>query len=288
MRDIRGVIARPEWGVLRQGVLFSGAAADGYDGCAVAGLIITAHCDLAHDKVPVVNFVPVVHAGDWLLRDYAALLSRRLRADSKASITDILKQANLSEALLETESIETVLAVIQEQGGLPAKVKERAKSLCEAVTLCDSVLQTDVIDEVTAGKLTAVNPKTHRRALSELMDESLGGYYFLPNVEPDVEHIGFVALFRQVYHLPRRIAALIAGGATGEELATIMKDQPNLAARVATEHSTFAMPVGQVTSPFLEHLMQQFGLLYTRIGVTDLAPSFVTSFAEKAAGGFIE
>jgi hypothetical protein len=284
LRDSREVIARPLWGVFRQGVVFSGAVADGYTGCDVAGLIITAHCDLAHDKVPVVNFIPVVRVADWLLRDYAHLLSKRLFAEGMASIAEVLRQAGLSTSLLETETIATVAQLIDQTALLP-KVKERAATLCNSIELCAKASIDDVVDKATAAQLVSVNPKLHRRTLRELMEQTLGGYYFLPNTDPVGEHTGFVVLFRQVYHLPREIASRVAGGISGEELQQLFKEQPFLSVRLQTDQAAFAMPIGQILSPYLEHLMQQFGLLYTRIGVTDLADPFIVGLTEKAAGG---
>jgi hypothetical protein len=110
----------------------------------------------------------------------------------------------------------------------------------------------------------------------ELANHKLAGYYFLPKLETDGNETGFVALLREVNHLPRKLARLIAGGldATSEGLS----DQSHWLALVDFTHSDFAMPVGEITSPQVEHLLQTFSHLFGRIGLPDPERAKVDAF----------
>ncbi|MBR0999622.1 hypothetical protein, partial [Bradyrhizobium liaoningense] len=107
-------------------------------------------------------------------------------------------------------------------------------------------------------------------------NHKLAGYYFLPKLETDGNETGFVALLREANHLPRKLARLIAGGldATSEGLS----DQSHWLALVDFTHSDFAMPVGEITSPQVEHLLQTFSHLFGRIGLPDPERAKVDAF----------
>lgn len=60
------MIKNPRPGRLTQGSVFCGADAEDYITEPVWGAIITARCDTAHEKVPVLNYLPIVRVTDWL------------------------------------------------------------------------------------------------------------------------------------------------------------------------------------------------------------------------------
>jgi hypothetical protein len=63
---VERLIAYPQRGAMTQGTIFSCAVAEDYRACTTRGLIITARCDVANDKVRTYNYLPVVPFSDWI------------------------------------------------------------------------------------------------------------------------------------------------------------------------------------------------------------------------------
>lgn len=85
-----------------QGTVFSCAHAEDYLETSVYGLVITARCDAAQDKTPIYSYIPVVSLHDWILRDGANVAMDRMHSDCQSILRSALKDAALSESLLET------------------------------------------------------------------------------------------------------------------------------------------------------------------------------------------
>src|SRR6185437_14404396 len=92
-------------GKVTQGTIFCCARAEDYIGCQVHGLVITARCDVANDKTPIFNYLPVVSMHDWLDRDGGTLLASRIANDAINTFENELKKAGHSPSILETESL---------------------------------------------------------------------------------------------------------------------------------------------------------------------------------------
>jgi len=93
-------VSHPRSGPLTQGTIFSCAVAEDYPGCEVHGMLITARCDVAQDKVRTYNYLPVVTLNDWVHRDGRIALAERLAADALGGLRQSLKDAGFSPSIL--------------------------------------------------------------------------------------------------------------------------------------------------------------------------------------------
>lgn len=118
--------------------------------------------------------------------------------------------------------------------------------------------------------------------LRECAEQRLSGYYFLPEVEPHpAEEGGHVVLLRQIRHIPRDLAGAMASGLSGLEYAALSAQDDRLLGQLSFDCSDFAMPVGLLRSPEVEHLAQEFAVLYTRIGVEDLRDGYLNDLVDQ-------
>ena len=267
--DSRQLVTRPAWGNLRQGTIFSGAIADGYSGCDVHGIVITAHCDLTHGKVPLVNYLPAVHMADWFSRDFAASLIGRIRSDLNARLSDILRSEGYSATILTVHDRRRAIDALfpSTARGKSGTRGDKAREIVNALDLLDD-LDRPAPESLTSDQLAAleeISPKFASRLRVECLRNALNGYYFLSHIDSEGPHTGFVVLLRQIYHLPLPTALAVANGTDlqhdtlSSAISPLTRDPPE-----------FAMPIGQLVSPYLEHLMQNFSTLFARIGIPDL------------------
>ena len=117
-----------------------------------------------------------------------------------------------------------------------------------------------------------------RKALmSELVSQRLLGFYFLSQIEFDGGDSGYVVCLRDVRHLPRKVALQVGSGLPKPRGPIPRK----IDACLSFAHEDFAMPVGTLPSPLIEHLMQAFSLLFGRIGLADLPDSYISELWER-------
>lgn len=271
------MIKVPKLGELDQGAVFSCGFAEDYRGCSTYGLIITARCDIAQGKAPVYNYLPVVQFDDWIHRDGREILSTRARQQVLGSLRGQLRNAGFSGKILEVETPRHVCDTLFSVDATDRETKKRGESFLRAVekyelTERSKLSQPEeghVVDvaEIFGGLRTSL--------INELVHQNLTGYYFLSRIDPDENDLGYVVLLREIRHIPRRLAICIGEGIDKEQCENLISENSLMAGRLAFDVLDFAMPVGQVTSPHLEHLMQVFSLLFGRIGIPDPSPEYV-------------
>jgi hypothetical protein len=270
-------LSAPKLGMLTQGTVFACAVAEDYQGCHVHGLVITARCDAAQSKVPIFNYLPVVSLDDWIHRDGRLLLCDRILKNILGKMRRALKAAGYTESVMRTQTPEAILEVL-----FPDTPSSRAAQK----TRMDFATIVAEHGEIVAASnsmpsenlATAIGNKHvgERDALiRELIQQRLSGYYFLSSIALEGSNLGYVVLLREVRHMPRELAASVAGGISEDDYRVARNGRPHFADRLSFVKETFAMPVGLLKSPHVEHLIQVFSTLFSRIGLPDPDPTYI-------------
>ena len=273
---LKSVVLQPRSGPLTQGTIFRCGVAEEYAGCSTHGVVITARCDAANDKVRVYNYLPVVRLDDWLHRDGRIIIADRLTAETLGQLRNTLRETNYSVSILESESPRSVLTTL-----FPASDKKSAKARCKFEELCRryELAERGILSapgDSVCLRMAEVAPKLKDAVLTELVHQRLAGYYFLDRVEPDGEDTGHVVLLREIQAMPRAVAEWVSEGIDAKQFAEICKTLPRVRACLRVGPDDLAMAVGVVRSPNLEHLMQSFSMLFGRIGIADPDPGYVS------------
>ncbi|NYH26062.1 hypothetical protein [Paraburkholderia bryophila] len=254
-----------------QGTVFSCAYAENYQDESVYGLIITARCDAAQAKVSAFTYVPVIPLSSWIYVDGASTVLDRAEADYMNTISDRLEKDGLSESLLSTHS----LAAIYDAHYKKIENEKARKSQCEKLrNVIAQVAETRTlqIDKTNRERLRAhlTVCKSHvDSVVKELAGHRLSGYYLLRGLEAldSGEAQDFVALLREVHHIPSSVAKSITNGISKDQWD--VAQNKNVVCPKFTGTDDYALPMAKLTSPWIEHLMQNFALLFSRIGVRD-------------------
>lgn len=266
----------PALGKVDQGVIFNGAQAENYPGKAVHGLFITARCDIANDKARIYNYLPIVSLRDWLIHDGRIIFCERAIADTIGNMKSCLKQCSFSESILETEPplkvLNTLFPSIAEERNIK-RGREQFEELVERLGKLETLLAQPAGPDTLEG-LGKRNPKILNAVLRDLMNQQLTGYYFFSSIEPKGEDSGFVVLLREIHYLPQQLVTFIARGIGGDEYGQIAARDSRLAGRLVFDAVNFLQPIGRITSPRIEHLMQAFSSLFSRIGITDITEEY--------------
>lgn len=263
-----------EWplrGRLQQGTVFSGCLVAGYDGRPGWGLVVTARCDLANDKVPLLNYLPVVKFSDWLELDGRASLISRASSEEEASLSQLLTDLGATESVLRSAELAVVLRELLGEVRPGAKLAQR----------CERAISRNAEFAKPEGPsiewLCEQYPKLYAGIVRELMTQRLAGYYFLPAVEPNEAPSCYVVLLRHIGSMPFEVACRIPAGISIDDV------RAGFSAAVRylclDGEDDYVMPLGVIPSPNIEHLMQVFSSLLSRIGLPNVDSQHIEKYA---------
>lgn len=277
-----GRVASPKSGPLTQGTIFSCATAEDYENCNVHGLIITARCDIAQSKAQIYNYLPVVQLDDWIHRDGRIILCERLIKSTLGKIKAVLRAAGYSESVMQTETPAAILETLfpETEEKQKAKVREQFRTLLENLEQLNACEESPPLD----GRIVQIADRysSERDTLiKELAAQKLNGYYFLETVTSENKPTGYIVLLREVRHIPRELAYWIANGLSKSEYEAAYAQNKELFGRLSFCEEEVSMPMGLLQSPDIEHLMQVFSFLFSRIGLPDLDPKYVNEIWER-------
>ena len=260
-------LVHPESGRIQQGSIFNCAYIPGYENCKAYGIVLTARCDLEHNKHSVINYLPVVQFADWAHRGLVSLLARRIYKDLHRDIENALIRKGVSEEIRRTFPIEDVIT--RETSGNEQKQLLDKHSKFKLVSNALSLNGTFCSE---AKEIVRIAGKNGSKIVEELIEQKLGEFYFIENVDvcnsdPD----GFVVLMRNMQSLPCKLMDRIIEGLSFDDVSLTREE----AIHVNSQYEPICMVTGVLRSPDIEHLTQQFANLFVRIGLEDQSQTTV-------------
>jgi hypothetical protein len=269
-------VLRPRLGEITQGTIFNCAVADRYSSAKAYGLAITARCDIANDKFPVLNYLPVVSLFDWMHCDGLEILLANGKKAANGSFENILKQADVAPSVLIAIPRQEVVASFFDGESAKAahkKLSTRAHELADLLDRLDAIDLNKVDDR---NWLLGRFKKEGSTLVKDLMTNKVPSFYYLPSVTDQNEGEGYVVLLRESAFLPRNVAKQVADGVDKPSVPQLL-----LEAHLSFKHDDFAMPVGRIPSPQIEHILQTFSYMFGRIGLDDYDPEFIAGVSER-------
>ncbi|RRH68868.1 hypothetical protein [Falsigemmobacter faecalis] len=257
-------IRLPQIGTITQGTIFCCASAERYPGARVFGVAITARCDVANDKFPVLNYIPAVLLTDWFHCDGWEILHSKTSKAAEGSFLSALKQQDISETILYSKSHREIYEsffVGENALGSARKSAERVRGIVEEIEILANLQITSLEQR---NYLLDKYQKYSRQIIQDLIEHKLSGHYYLPAI-PGEDNVPLVALMRESSFIPRDIAEAIARGTDQARAPQVSRGGAGLDFSI----DEFAMPLGQLMSPNIEHLMQTYSQMFGRIGIED-------------------
>lgn len=246
------------------------------------GLTLTARCDIAQKKYRLLNYVPVVEIADWLLTDGLEILILDEQKDLYGRKENLLKEANLSVSLLTAVTLDQIASVHFEPAANDKKGRDRLKKILALVEF-DKEFSTSLDDSAQA---TLDWFKRHRSSkiadlIRRLSRQDVTGFYFLERLHAGDAPKGYVCLLREINTIPQHIAERLATGISKaewtEHYASVSRNC------LSFDKDDFGMPISQIGSPTIEHVMQCFSNLFGRIGLPDPVEAEITNIISAHA-----
>lgn len=264
----------PKKELLTQGTIFSCGFAENYEGIRVHGLILTARCDAAQKKVPIYSFIPVVSLTDWLVKDGGEIALQRCIDAQKNSIEEIFKAQGISPSVLRTKEYseirEKLLLPMLNNRRISTEKLEKIDRYFSIISACKSAISSKT-DALVKQALPHAK-KQVESILKELASNKLVGHYLLKDMPTERESArDSVALLREIHHMPSLLSERILEGI--DHRSWVDSPLNSACCPVFVSEDDYCVAVTRLRSPRIEHLMQSWSLLFTRIGVDDIDAS---------------
>lgn len=252
-----------------QGLLFYGARSDFNPGRACYGIVITARCDLAQKKVKHVHFVTAITFEDWIKVECMMIVAAEQIKEAQNAIKKNMNELNLNSKLIEVfgpDKCRTVLLATEPD----VRKRSTIEREIEKWRIADQIrngkgLRDEVIESFWGD--SSIQKKASSK-IKLLVEHKLNGYYFLPKQDNYSE---LVVNFRDIQSMTvDGFEQLIS-----KKIDCLELDERSCGAEIhktffLEKRDDFACDIAVIRSPAIEHLMQSFALLYSRIGLEDL------------------
>jgi hypothetical protein len=269
-------LEHPQAGRIQQGGIFNCLLEPGYSEYRCHGIVLTARCDLEHNKQSVINFLPILPFRAWVERALCRILAQRLTREISRAVEKQLREKGVSDQVLTTFPL--------------ADIATRETRGRERDELLKRVEELDLVRSA-AGELTSkcsvvsdvirIAGKRADRLVEEMIQQKLQDYYFLDGLDvTEREPTGSVILLRNMRSLAPDLMNRIVGGIAAEDVA----GDTSIDHILTFAHEPICMITGVLRSPDIEHLGQQFANLFVRIGLEDHDRQQIERHCELAKG----
>lgn len=247
------------WIRLQQGVIFSGAIADGITNSSdLYGLVITPRCDIANHKVSTIHYLPLIPFDLWKYE----ILSKSYQKNEIEKLTRKLvafcKENSISESLFENQynftdaEIESSLCRFNGYKDILNIYHERCK--VESLDYC---------------KKKVKNWSGGKDKIKELIENKQAHYFLIEDWRKDNSF--FVIMLRDIKRLDFAFAEKMEKGVSEKILQNSIFDCNDI---FKSNSSTMVYKFQRVVeSPFLEYIMEAFSKNFCRIGIDRIEES---------------
>lgn len=249
-----------------QGTLIYGMRSTKYPGVMTYGIIISAACDLAQDKIDKVFYLTAIPIKEWLCSDKGfQLVTAAPALNYKNNLLRSLEKYELSWDVVQTLS--------------PHEFELVATKCISKKGDRDSALaQFEKYYRIAKGNLTFEEKAevylSESKAAASFLGDILSGsnthYIFIPNQaisESLPEGQGLVVDLLELDYLPMELIKRIADGEIDCQIMSDTETAVYDETFFLKEDPGFAYPMHGITSPWREYVLQHFSNCFIRIGV---------------------
>lgn len=270
------VLSAAKVDIFTQGVIFNNAFAHGFNGLDAYGLVITARCDIAQRKIPHIHYCPIVSVSDWINVFGWLEIKNRIVSNAIKSMEKCLVSSGKSKDIMRIESPGQVYKVhFLDDEGVDKKNKKIFKSHLDRYVEASAAIGSSNITTAFGGELHTY--------VKEIVGNKITGLSFLEDVDVHGDARGYVVLLREVNKISASLTQQVKSGLTPDAFKAHCDKHPEDIECLCFPNDEICCPCSIVNSPFIEYIMQQFGLLFSRIGVDDVDERYVDDICQEYA-----
>lgn len=258
---------------ITQGSIFNHALNEDFESGGNLGMLISARCDLANNKAPKYSYLPVISLKNYISYYTVAKLLVEQRSEELNKIKNLIKSEKESPDTVDLYGAE----VSVEKLIVNPKNKEKAVKCLSIISSIEQLQNTEWLDHKRED-YSLIPEKKFKLELKNLSENKTEGFFLIDEV---VDHnnagesLGpHVVLLREIHHISADVVALVKKGCNHDDL--INKDVS--LGSIGLKAGEMSYILCNVSSPFIELIMQRFSNLFTRIGVQSPSSKLVSGF----------
>lgn len=269
-----------------QGTIIQFIRSKKYPGIKCYGVVITARCDIANNKISQIHCLSALGIRDFIFEVLFEEAVEKKRRDLNGKIYKLSKERALSYDVLVDKGLSNtcrILDMIIKSSG--SSLKKSDKSNIESIIKeCSAVIELESCKD-------RAQKESHFKAVQSIIladmkrlhNSNLPNYCFLPNKSFDGSDSlldGIVADLRDIYSYDCGLVEKVVDGQI--DVRTMEKDYIERNNEYFfLENDGYALALDVVKSPWIEHLVQAFAYSFARVGVDNASQEEVDGYFEQ-------
>ncbi|QFI55250.1 hypothetical protein [Aeromonas simiae] len=244
-----------------QGSIFNGLKNS--NGLSTLGIIITARCDLEHDKVDKVVCLPIYPLSTWMeIYGNDDFYNKNLKA-ATTQFDDLATKYELNYETCKTFGIDEFTRILS--------------SRCTKKTDIDKIIQLHdfICNKCKLPKIKNITD-SKKRYIESIINNQKQNIHFFEYLE-GIEHIGLVVDLSEPISLPIDAAKGISNILFHQKYN---RDKDEIYRNILINEDESASFKCIIKSPYIEHLLQRFSQFYARIGTEDISDNVYNEILE--------
>ncbi|NWD50557.1 hypothetical protein [Pseudomonas gingeri] len=232
------------------------------DGSERFGIIVTARCDIAHQRSRPLVCLPIYHLSDWMQQRGNNEVAEQSKAAINNLISDILKKYEVSNKAIEIYGLDKTLEILdQKKIKAPDKLKlEELEGFIKRKELA------------TKNKIIKENRKKY---LDTVIQNTRNDTFFLERIiHNDEPPTGYVVDLSEPICVTKKTLREISKGL---EYVKYEREKDTDYKNITIKQNEQACFISTLISPYVELLLQRFSHLYNRVGTQDIAKKDLTT-----------
>ncbi len=266
-----------------QGSIISNIRSQKYSGVSCYGIVISARCDLAQNKVDSIHAVSAVPLSVWL---QMVVFQKALSASIKSQLKIISKWAEAEkldmEVLIDFGPEKTMENI---QASIDTNLKEQARAACSQWQKYQRYKSGNVTLQETADFLNQEGKDKRITILSELLTGKLNNFCFVPEnayLSNGNVYNGLVADFKDIITFSSQQIRDIQRGDYDYLRILASPQLQNLNQQFYLENRDDVVQIKfEIRSPWIERFMQNFAFSFIRVGVDTISQTDGKSLSKR-------
>ena len=261
MKNSRRIFDNAKIRNITQGSIFNGGTSCLYSNHNVLGVIITPRCDIAQHKVPYYYYLPMVSFEDWKKVEFPDLYIAKLKNDTISRLRNELKNAGVSDSIVNHYTAKKIGEIIETQiRSIPKNLNKTLKQLSDVEHYEEGKNNFSKLVETYGG------PK--KELFKEIAANKNLNYYLLEGVDDF-----WLIRMRELNRLTPSVLFRLQNGIDSK-----LSDQELSENDICQYEGELFLPLYEIQSPYIEHIMQHFLSSFNRIGIEDMHKDVINDF----------
>lgn len=270
-----------------QGTIIEDIRSEKYKGVRCKGVVITARCDIANQKVYNIHYLSALEMKDWLKEVLVPEILKEKRDDVLSSIKQFAKTYRLDYKTLIDMGYDTALQVM-ESTATKAKEKQKAAEWVNEWKQQDELISRSLDDKEKQEILKKYGSKKLIKKLTPIYNYNYAKYCFIPKcayAEEGSMTDGLVVDLQDICQMSMNTAQEIKEYKYDYELITDEDKRKEINERFFFEdQADFVIMDNVIESPWNERLLQEFSFMFARIGLDNADAEQIEEYCKEIVG----